>query len=210
MLIFGLHVHVFHHVHGPAVDYVGVALAAFASWVGLPGPGESVLVAAAVIAARHKLDITPVVLVAWVGATVGGITGWLIGLKAGRSVLTARGPLQAMRVNAVDKGEKVFRRMEVVAVMLTPSWVAGIERSRARVFVPTTLITALLLWAVPIGVAAYYAAPVVIDVVDDVGVIAWIALVVLVLAVVGGEIVRRRRRTSPRESADVERTRATP
>ena len=90
-----LHIHLHHHFHGPEVDYVGLALAAAASWVGLPGPGESLLIAAGVLAAQHRLDIGSVIFVAWAGATVGGIAGWLIGKSAGRRLITAPGPLHS-------------------------------------------------------------------------------------------------------------------
>src|SRR5947209_3317229 len=105
MLILGLHVHLhlFHHVHGPAFDYIGVALACFASWAGLPGPGESLLLAAGIFAAKHKLDISPVLAVAWAGATAGGVVGWLFGMIAGRTVLTAKGPFRSFRLDAVEK-----------------------------------------------------------------------------------------------------------
>ena len=87
------------------------------------------LLAAAIFAAKHKLDIAPVIAVAWVGATAGGIVGWAFGMIAGRSVLTAPGPLRSLRLDAVVKGEKAFKRVEAVGVLLTPSWVAGIYRA---------------------------------------------------------------------------------
>lgn len=200
MLILGLHLHLhlLHHVRGPAIDYLGVALAAFASWVGVPGPGEPVLIAAGVFAARHKLDITPVILIAWAGATLGGIIGWAVALKAGRSVLVAPGPLQKMRIRAAVKGEEAFKRMEVIAIVLTPAWVAGINRSRAAIYVPTTIVTALLLWALPIGLGAYYAGPPVVDLAADLGVALLAGLGLLIAALVVVEVVRRRRRAALR------------
>jgi membrane protein DedA with SNARE-associated domain len=196
VLILGLHLHLhlLHHVHGPAIDYLGVALAAFASWVGVPGPGEPVLIAAGVFAARHKLDISPVLLAAWVGALTGGIVGWLAGMKAGRTVLTARGPLHATRLKAVERGEQVFKRMEVLAIVLTPSWVAGINRAGAGVYLTTNAVSAALLWTVPIGLAAYYAGPPVLDLVNDEGVVLTAAAVLVIGVPVGIEIVRRRGR----------------
>jgi membrane protein DedA with SNARE-associated domain len=196
VLIVGLHLHLqlLHHVHGPAIDYLGVALAAFASWVGVPGPGEPVLIAAGVFAARHKLDISPVLLAAWVGAVIGGIVGWLVGMKAGRTVLTTRGPFHATRLKAVKRGEEVFKRREALAIVLTPSWVAGINRSGAGIYLTTNAISAALLWAVPIGLAAYYAGPPVLDLVNDEGVVLTAAAVLLIGVPVGIEIIRRRRR----------------
>jgi membrane protein DedA with SNARE-associated domain len=191
----------FQHVKGPTIDYVGVSVAAFASWAGVTGPGEPVLIAAGIFAAKHKLDVAPVILWAWVGATVGGIVGWVAGLKAGRSVLTGPGPFRKGRLKAIAKGEEVFRRMEVIAIILAPSWLAGIHRSSARVYLPTNAISAALLWALPIGLGAYYAGPAVLDVAEDAGTFASIAVVVVIVAVVGIEVLRRRRRRARETSA---------
>jgi membrane protein DedA with SNARE-associated domain len=180
-----------HHFHGSPIDYAGLASASAASWIGVPGPGESVLVAAAIIAARHKLDISEVILVAWAAATVGGIAGWLIGMRAGRAVMTAPGPLQRARSKAVARGDEIFERVPVLAVVLTPSWIAGIHRVRARVFLVTNALSAAL-WAVGIGLGAYFAGPAVVEVVDDIGWVATIGLVALIAAGVLIEVRRRR------------------
>jgi membrane protein DedA with SNARE-associated domain len=188
-LWFGFHFR--HHFHGPPIDYAGLAGASAASWIGVPGPGESVLVAAAIIAARHRLDISEVILVAWVAATVGGIAGWLIGMRAGRAVMTAPGPLQRARTNAVARGDEIFGRVPVLAVVLTPSWIAGIHRVRTRVYLVTNALSAAL-WAVGIGLGAYLAGPPVVEVVDDIGWVATIGLVALIAAGVLLELRRRR------------------
>ena len=204
MLILGLHLHVFHHVHGPTFDYIGIALAAFASWVGLPGPGEAVLLAAAVFAAKHRLDISPVILVAWAGATLGGIVGWLIGMKAGRFVLTAPGPLRSIRLDAVAQGEIAFKRMEAVAIFLTPSWVAGINRARPGIYNLVNAMSAAV-WAVAIGVGGYYIGPPVVEFVDDLGTAGLILAVALVVGGVTVALIRRQRgavrRRAQREAA---------
>jgi membrane protein DedA with SNARE-associated domain len=204
MLLFGLHVHLhlFHHVKGPAFDYVGIALASFASWVGIPGPGEALLLAAGVFAARHKLDISPVIVVAFLGAAAGGIVGWLAGLIAGRSVLTAPGPLRSIRLDAVERGEQAFKRMEVIAIILTPPWVAGIFRSRAWLYNVVNLVSAAL-WAVAIGVGGYYIGPPILDVVNDLGTAGLVLAIVIVVTGVTTAVIRRHRgavkRTTERE-----------
>jgi membrane protein DedA with SNARE-associated domain len=206
MLLLGLHVHLhlFHHVQGPAFDYVGVGLAAFASWVGLPGPGEALLLAAAVYAAKHKLDISPVVVVAFVGATVGGIVGWLVGLKAGRAILTAPGPLHSIRMDTVEKGEQAFKRFEPLAIYLTPSWVAGINRARPGIYNLINLLGAAL-WAVAIGVGGYYIGPPVVELVDDFGTFGLILVIAVVVGAVVTAAIRRHRgavrRTAERRAA---------
>jgi membrane protein DedA with SNARE-associated domain len=184
---------ILHHVPAANIDYAALALGAFASWAGVPGPGEPLLIAAGIIAAQHKIDITPVLVWAFVGAMLGGITGWLAGRVAGRGVMTAPGPLRGLRLKAVERGEEVFERLTVIAILLAPSWVAGINRAGTAVFLITNAVSAAI-WAVGIGLGAYYIGPAVIDVLTDVGTATAIGLVLLVLVGVGFEIVRRRRR----------------
>ncbi len=193
MLVFALQVF-HHHVASTAqIDYVALALGAFASWVGVPGPGEPLLIAAGIIAAKHKLDITPVLIWAFVGAFVGGLVGWLAGWFAGRTVMTAPGPFRSLRLRAVERGEEVFDRLTVLAILLAPSWVAGIHRSGPVIYNVTNVVSAAV-WAVGIGLGAYYVGPPVLDVLADVGLATGIGLGVLVLVGVGLEVRRRRRR----------------
>lgn len=198
-LHFHLHLHLLHH-RGAAIDYIGLAAAAFASWLIYFGPGEPAMIAAGVIASKHKLDIAPVVFWGWIGAMLGGIAGWLIGMKAGRTLLTAPGPFQKLRIRAADHGENVFRRMEVLAIIAAPPWVAGINRSRARLYLPVNAISALVLWAAPLGVGAYYIGPPVLDLFSDMGTLLAVLLIAGVTSIVAAEVLRRRRRNRRRVS----------
>jgi membrane protein DedA with SNARE-associated domain len=194
--LLAIHVHIHFIRHGvptPSIDYTALAIASFASWAGLPGPGEPVLIAAAVIAAKHKLDIKPVLAWAFVGASLGGIAGWLGGLLAGRAVMTAPGPLLKLRLKAVERGEEVFERWTIIAILLTPAWVAGIHRVGTWIYLIVNEVTSLI-WAVGIGLGAYYAGPPVLDVVDDLGWVSVVGIGLLVLAAVAIEVTRRRRR----------------
>ena len=181
-----------HRAVGPAVDYYGLAAAAAASWIGVPGPGEPVLIAAGVLASRGKLDIATVIVVAWAAATAGGILGWAIGLKAGRGLLTAPGPLHGLRLRTVARTEKVFDRYAVVAVLLTPSWIAGIHRVRSTVYQPTNALAAAV-WAAGIGLGSYLAGPAVTDVVDDFGTGTSVILAAVIVAGVALGLARRHR-----------------
>jgi len=189
-----LALHVFRdHVSRAQIDYIALALGAFASWAGVPGPGEPLLIAAAIVAAKHKLDIAPVLLWAWVGATAGGIFGWWVGRVAGRGVMTAPGPLRGLRLRAVERGEEVFERLTVIAILLAPSWVAGIHRAGTVIYLVTNAISAGV-WAVGIGLGAFYLGPAILDILADVGTATAIGLVLLVLLAIGFEVRRRRRR----------------
>lgn len=197
LLAIHLHVHLHlirHGVPAPSIDYTALAIASFASWAGLPGPGEPLLIAAAVVASKHKLDIKPVLAWAFVGASLGGIAGWLGGLLAGRAVMTAPGPLLKLRLKAVERGEEVFERWTIIAILLTPAWVAGIHRVGTWIYLVVNEVTAVV-WAVGIGLGAYYAGPPVLDVVDDLGWVSVVGIVVLVIGGVAIELTRRRRRS---------------
>lgn len=205
MLLFGVHIHLhlLHHV-GPTFDYVGVGLGAFASWAGLPGPGEALLLAASVFAAKHKLDISPVIAVAFIGATVGGIAGWLVGRFAGRSVLTAPGPLRSIRLDAAERGEEAFKRVEAVAIFLTPAWVAGIFHARPGLYNVINTLSAAL-WAVSIGAGGYYIGPPIVEFVDDFGTVG-LVLAIMIVAIGMTTAVVRRHRGAVRRTAGRERT----
>jgi len=196
LTVFALHL--FHHKVASAaqIDYFALALGAFASWIGIPGPGEPLLIAAGIVAAKHKLDITPVLLWAFVGAVLGGIIGWWVGLVAGRTVMTAPGPFRRVRLRAVERGEEVFKRLTVVAILLAPSWVAGIHRVGPVIYNVTNALSAVV-WAVGIGLAAYYLGPPVLDIVSDVGTATAVGFALLVLVGVGLEVTRRRRQRGP-------------
>jgi membrane protein DedA with SNARE-associated domain len=76
---------------------------------------------------------------------------------------------------------------------------AGIAEMRWTKFVPANAVSALL-WALTLGVGAYYAGPPIIDVVQDIGTVG----LIVVLAALGGgallQALRRRRRDARLES----------
>jgi membrane protein DedA with SNARE-associated domain len=187
-----IHLHV-HRFHGPSLDYGGLAAAAFASWIGLPGPGESLLIAAGILAAKGKLDLTETLLVAFVAALLGGILGWLIGLKAGRRFLEQPGPLLRFRRRALKRGDEVFKRYPAFAVLMTTSWMAGINRAETGVYMVWNAVGALI-WTLGIGLGAYFAGPPIVDLVSDAGWLIVVGILGVVVIGVGLEIGWRRRR----------------
>jgi membrane protein DedA with SNARE-associated domain len=156
------------HARDPGVDYVGVFVAAGVSWLALPGPGEAALIAAGISAAHGHLDLAAVVAVAWAGASVGGTAGWIVGAKGGRGLLTAAGPLHHLRLALIARGDRFYERYGPVAVLFTPSWIAGIHDMRWSRFLPANAVSALA-WALSVGVGAYLVGPSVTDIVADAG-----------------------------------------
>jgi membrane protein DedA with SNARE-associated domain len=189
-----LHIHLHRHIPGPALGYLGVALAALISWIGLPGPGEPVLIAAGVLAAKHKLDLASVLVVAWLAATAGGVIGWAVGLKAGRALVIAPGPLRTARIRAVERGEEIFARYPVTAILVTPAFVAGINSVKSRVYQPINAISAAA-WTLGLGIGAYVIGPPVLEWFDDIGTAATVGVIGVVTALVSLEVWRRYRKT---------------
>jgi membrane-associated protein len=178
------------HHHGSVLDYAGIALAAFISWIGVSGPGEAVLIGAGLLAARGRLDLASVLAAAWLGATLGGTGGWLIGRHGGRPVVLAGRRLHAPRRRALEHGRRFFDRYGVLAVYFAPSWVAGLNAMPPGRFVPANAVSALV-WALFIGLGAYVLGPSIRDIAVDVGLYGSLAIVVL--ALVGVVVLGRRR-----------------
>lgn len=195
-----LAIQVHHHFHGPSTDYLGLGAASALSWLAVSGPGEAALIAAGILAARHRLDITEVVLIAWLGATAGGCIGWVIGLRGGRALVTGPGPLRELRVVMTDRAERFYERLGPVAVFLTPSWTAGTVGMPWRRFAPANVVAALL-WALLVGLGAYFLGPRIEDALQGIGIVA--TILVLTIAAVGAVAAfrGRKRRRAERRSA---------
>jgi membrane protein DedA with SNARE-associated domain len=181
------------HARGPGIGYAGVLVAAAASWAaGLPGPGEAALIAAAIAAAHHQLDLTSIIAVAWLGAMVGGTTGWIVGRRGGRGVLTAPGPLLHLRLALTARGDRFYERYGMVAALFTPSWIAGMHNMRWARFVPVNAVSAIV-WAITIGLGAYAIGPSIAEIAGDAGLAGGLAVVAAV-AIAAIVVLRRRLR----------------
>src|SRR6266576_7105120 len=83
---------------------------------GVPLPGETALITAAVLASRGKLEIAVVIALAAAGAIVGDNIGYLIGRKGGRWLLERPGLLHQQRLRVLEVGEPFFQRHGAKAV----------------------------------------------------------------------------------------------
>ncbi len=179
-----------HSLSGSRIDLVGLALAAALSWVGISGPGEAALIAASLAAAHGRVDIGGTILVAWLGAMIGGTAGWLIGLKGGRALMVRPGPLHALRLRLLRHGDDVYARRGWLAVYLAPSWMAGVGAMPARRFLPANAIASLV-WALAIGMGTFLVGPSIAEAFGDIGLLG---LAVAAIVVVASALVARRRR----------------
>lgn len=74
--------------YGYALIFVSI----FLESTGLPFPGESLLIAAGIMAGHGKLDVHGVVLASFVGGTMGDNLGYLVGYRYGRNFLLRFAP----------------------------------------------------------------------------------------------------------------------
>jgi membrane-associated protein len=175
--------------------------------MGVPSPGETALVLAAILASQGKLQIWLVILIGVASAIVGDNLGYLLGRRFGRDVLAAPGPLQQHRVRAIAAGDRFFERHGPKAVFLgrwialvrfATAWLAGINGMRFREFFFWNALGGVT-WGVTYGLAGYFGGQAAATVLSRVGVIG---AVLLVLAVVVGFVVvkvRERRAADPAE-----------
>ena len=168
-------------------------LFAILSGVGINGFGEVALLGAGVYVANHKLPIEPVLFIAWLGAMLGGLVGWAIGRHVGRRLLTVSGPLLDFRTKMLAHSEEVYYQHPSLAVVLTPSWAAGVEKVRWRPYITLNAVSALI-WALPLGLGAYLlGSHVTTEFSSEIG---WVVAAVVVLFILYC-VVQRVLRTAP-------------
>jgi membrane protein DedA with SNARE-associated domain len=102
----------FVHAYGAAAVMV---ILTFES-LGLPLPGESVLVFASVLAGRGELSLLPLILSAWAGAVLGDNIGYLIGRRLGRAIILRFGAKIGINADRLNRVEAFFRRYGPVTV----------------------------------------------------------------------------------------------
>jgi membrane-associated protein len=191
------------------LGYPALFVLVAAESAGVPVPGETALVAAAVLAAMGHLEIGLVVALAALGAVVGDNVGYLIGRVGGRRLLERPGPFQERRRGILRKGEPFFARHGPKAVFLgrwvaglriAAAWLAGISHMHWPTFAFWNALGGVA-WAASVGLLAYALGDVVERIFKDVG-IAAVAIVVL-----GGAAwwaqrrLRHRGREAPRPNA---------
>lgn len=185
--------------YGLVVLFFAVAIES----AGVPIPGETALVSAAVFAStnQHHFSIVWVIVVAAAGAIVGDNVGYTLGRIGGRKLVERVPPLR----KELPRGERFFERHGgktvffgrfVAFLRITAAWLAGITKMHWAVFFAWNAAGGIV-WATAIGVTAYYAGKAAADAIGRYGLYVGGALVVVGLLVVGGFwFVRRRRRTA--------------
>lgn len=167
---------------------------------GLPVPGETGLIAAAVLASQGKLRIELVIPIAAAAAIVGDNIGYLIGRKGGRWILERPGPFRQQRQQVLVTGEPFFERHGpkavffgrfVLGLRVWASWLAGATRMPWRSFAMWNALGGVT-WATAIGLIAYFLGNSAGNAIEAFGLYGLAAVIV---ALVGAFVLHRRHRS---------------
>lgn len=196
------------------IGYPVLFLLVMAESSGVPVPGETSLIAAAVLASQGKLTIAAVIPLAALAAIVGDNIGYQIGRKGGRWLLQRPGRFHRQRLQVLESGEPFFERHGSKAVFfgrfllglrVWASWLAGATHMRWRSFFFWNASGGIC-WATGVGLLAYYLGHAAGSALHTFGLFGLVA----VLLVVGGALiahVRHRRRHSRSEQSTEEQPR---
>jgi membrane protein DedA with SNARE-associated domain len=156
---------------------------------GVPIPGETALITAAVFAAtgQHHFSITWVIVVAAAGAIVGDNVGYTLGRIGGRRLLERFKPLR----EALPRSEKFFEKHGGKTVLIgrfiaflrvTAAWLAGISKMHWAEFFAWNAAGGIA-WATGVGLIAYYAGKSAADAIGRYGLYVGVALALAGVAV---------------------------
>src|ERR1700729_116523 len=137
----------------------------FLESIGLPLPGEAILVSAAIFAGTtHNLSIALVLVSAVVGAILGSIIGFWIGDRYGYPLLLRYGSYIGLTETRIKIAQYLFRRQGVVVVLIARfvavlrsvvGFIAGANRMPFVRFIIANSAGAIV-WALFYGLGAYF------------------------------------------------------
>ncbi len=196
------------------VAYLVVGLVIGVESMGVPLPGETTLIAAALLASQGHLQIGFVIAAAAIGAIIGDSIGYFVGRKAGRGLFDRLGRrFHHFSEDRIVRAERYFHKYGVWTVFFGRFVAllrifAGPMAGMLRMHYPRFLLANAaggIVWATTIGVVAYKIG----DNADKVfGRVSIWALAGVAALAVAAYVVRkvRKRRSVPEpelESADV-------
>jgi len=174
-----------------SIGYLAVAFFVGIESLGVPFPGETMLITAAVFAATGHLSIVGVILAAIIGAVVGDNIGFGIGWYGGYPILRRYGKYVRLDQAKLKVGRYIFMRHgakvvffgRFVSVLRTyAAFLAGTNHMRWRRFLVANALGAIV-WATLYGVGAYLASATIAKLNTPVAIaLGVIAVVVIVLA----------------------------
>ena len=137
----------------------------FLESIGLPLPGETILVSAAIFAGTtQELSIVSVIVSAVLGAVLGSPIGFWIGARYGYPLLLRYGSYIGLTETRIKIAQYLFRRRGIVVVLLARfvavlrsviGFIAGANRMPFANFMMANGAGAVA-WALVYGLGAYY------------------------------------------------------
>jgi membrane protein DedA with SNARE-associated domain len=85
--------------------------------VGVPVPGESLLIFASVLAGRGEMSLPALLIFAWVGSVLGDNLGYLVGRKLGRGTILRYGAKVGLTDERFNGIERVYVRYGAATVL---------------------------------------------------------------------------------------------
>jgi membrane protein DedA with SNARE-associated domain len=168
---------------------------------GVPLPGETALVAAAVLASQGHLSIEGVIVVATIAAIVGDNVGYWLGRKLGRGFLQRYDVVRGFSDRVLPPTERFFRRHGGKAIFLARwfsgfriagAWIAGFAHMSWWRFFAWNAAGGIA-WAVTVSLVGYYAGAAAADAISRYGLLGAGVIVVLALLAAGSIHLWRRR-----------------
>ncbi len=178
--------------------------------MGIPSPGETALVLAAVLASQGKLQIWLVIPIGIASAIIGDNVGFLLGRRFGRDVLVSTGPFHRRRARLVAMGDRFFARHGAKAVFIgrwiawvrfATAWLAGINGMRFATFFAWNALGGVT-WGLTYGLLGYYGGEAIISVLSTIGIAAAVLIVLVLVAIVVAVKLRERRAARAYEDTD--------
>ncbi len=189
----------FVHEYGIAAVATGLVLEHF----GLPLPGETMLIGAAVLASQGTLDIKLLLVLAWAAATIGNIVGYAIGRYGGHWLIVHYGSRIGITREKLAEVEAFFARYgdavivgaRFVVLLRQLSGIAAgtLEMSWGRFLLFNAIGAAL--WVAWWGLLSYWLGRRVFAFISHLAGIEYVlfTLAALVIAVIAARIYLRRR-----------------
>src|SRR5215831_17725291 len=143
--------------------YLAIAVIIGLESMGLPLPGESTLVLAALYASRHDHNIVGVVAAAATGAILGDNIGYWIGRECGYRLLLRYRSYVGLSMSKIKVGQYLFLRHgakvvffgRFVAILrVLAAFLAGVNRMEWKTFLIANAAGGVL-WSVVYGFGAY-------------------------------------------------------
>lgn len=183
--------------YGLILLFAIVALESF----GVPLPGETALIAAAVLAEQGHFRIETVIAVAALAAILGDNGGYWVGRTGGRKLIERAPLFHRYAPRVLPPSERFFARHGAKTVFIgrfvsllrvTAAWLAGISHMPWWRFLAWNAAGGIV-WAVAVGVVAYYFGRAAADAIVHYGALGGIVIAaVALLGLVGAHLWRRR------------------